>query len=140
MVSSLYELENMLKAAGVEYRRVGEGLLVEYDDAEYGKIGMSISVLEEEAVVRIAVPTDAEPTKSGLRTLMHENFVSARYKYALDYEGFIAVVVDVPSSCIRSARELKEAMASALEGARRLLERVEERESESTEGGGSRQG
>ena len=85
-------------------------------------------------VLRVAAPLDVEPTREGLRILLEENFTSATYKYALDYEGFITVVYDLPGEYVDNARKLREAILYVVDGARRVLERTRvEEETESRE-------
>ncbi|KSW11448.1 hypothetical protein CF15_00910 [Pyrodictium occultum] len=58
--------------------------------------------------------------------MLEENFTSTTYKYALDYEGFITVVYDLPGDYVDNARKLREAILYVVEGARRVLERTRE--------------
>jgi len=92
----------------------------------------------EDGVVRVAVPTDVEPSVEGLRWLLAENFSAGGllYKYGVDYEGFVVVVVDVPAGCVGSARDLRVLIGAVVEGYRRLLERVREGPGGDGEGGG----
>lgn len=124
MVTSLDGLEAFIRVIGLPYVRRGDTLLAEYEDPRAGRIGIVVT-LEQEGYVRVAVPTDVEPTEEGLRWLLSENFLNAGYKYALDYDGFIVVLYEAPAGCVENAGRLREAIAAVVEGYRRLMERVE---------------
>jgi len=126
MVSDLSELEAMIRALGLTYRKVEGALVAEYEDAKHGRLGIVFSVERETETLRIAIPLDVEPYEEALREVLRENFTSTTYKYALDYDGFLTVVYDVPANCIDNALQLRELVLYALDGARRVLERVEE--------------
>ncbi len=124
MVSTLSELANLLRLLRLEYRRMGESLVASYEDEKHGSIGLVFSLERDTNTLRVAVPLDVEPTEQGLRILLEENFTSTTYKYAIDYEGFIAVVYDVPAGCVNDVRSLREIVLHVVEGARRVLERT----------------
>jgi hypothetical protein len=126
MVSDLSELEAMIRALGLSYRRVEGALVAEYEDPRHGRLGIVFSLEQDTKTLRIAIPLDVEPYREALPEILRENFTSTTYKYALDYEGFLTVVYDVPSTCIDNALQLRELVLYALDGARRILERVEE--------------
>ncbi len=136
-MSRIDELEVLVRALGLPYTRREGNLIVSIEDRRYGTINVVVMYDEESDTVRIASPLDVEPYTEALQWFLSENFTSTTYKYALDYEGFIAVVYDMPSRCVRTARDLREAVFEVVEGARRVLERVEEarsgREGEATE-------
>ncbi len=124
MVSSMDGLEALVRVLGLEYVKEAGSILVSYETGA-GRTGIVLSI-DEAGWLRIAIPTDVEPTVEGLRWLLAENFSNTGYKYSLDYDGFITVVVDVPARCVGNARELRELMLYAVEGYRRLMERVSE--------------
>jgi len=126
MVSDLSELEAMIRAMGLSYRRIEGSLVAEYEDPRHGRLGIVFSLEQDTKTLRIAIPLDVEPYKEALSEILRENFTSTTYKYALDYEGFLTVVYDVPANCIDNALQLRELVLYALDGARRILERVEE--------------
>lgn len=132
MVSSREGLEAFLRVLGLPYRRLGGDYVVEVAGGRgLGRVGLVVSLQEDVGFVRVAVPTEVEPTEEGLRWLLSENFRAATYKYGLDYEGFVVVVVDAPAEAVGNARALRRLMAEAVEGYRRLVERTvreEERE------------
>ncbi len=132
-MSKIDEIEVMVRALGIPYSRREGNLILTVEEPGYGRIGVVISYDEESDMVRIAVPLDVEPYQEALQWFLAENFTSTSYKYAIDYDGFIAVVYDLPSRCIRSARDIREAVLEVLEGAKRVLERTEE-EKEGTSG------
>ena len=125
-MSKLDELEMLIRAIGLNYRKHGDSILVEYVDRKYGNIGIVVQYDEASDTVRIAAPLDVEPYEEALRLLLEENFSSQTYKYAIDYEGFITIVYDLPRKCIRTARDLREAIIEVIEGAKKVLERSEE--------------
>jgi hypothetical protein len=133
-VSRIDELEVMVRALGLPYSKREGALLITMQVEGYGEVGVVVSYDEESDRVRIAVPLDVEPYHEALTWFLSENFTSTTYKYAIDYDGFVAVVYDVPSRCVRSARDLREAILEVVEGAKRVLERVEEEEKEEKEG------
>ncbi len=128
MVSDLSELESMIRALGLTYRRMEGMLLAEYEDPKHGKLGVVFSVEQDTKTLRIAIPLDVEPYQEALGNILRENFTSTTYKYALDYDGFLTVVYDVPAECVDNALQLRELVLYALDGARRILSRVEEKE------------
>lgn len=134
-MSSLEGLEAFVRVLGLPYRRHGDSIVVEFEDPRLGSVGIVVFYEGDTGVVRIVVPTDVEPTPGGLRWLLEENFRTTTYKYGLDYEGFVAVIVDLPAEAVENARSLRRGLAEAVEGVRRLMERVEEAE-EAGEGGG----
>jgi hypothetical protein len=125
-VNNLSDLESMIRALGLTYRRVEGSLVAEYEDKRFGRLGLVFSFDQDTKTVRIAIPLDVEPYEEALGQLLRENFTSTTYKYALDYDGFITVVYDVPADCIDNALQLRELVLYALDGARRILERTEE--------------
>lgn len=125
MVSGIEGLEAFLRVLGLGYVRRGDSLLVEVEDRRLGGVGVVVSFDPDTGFVRVAVPTDVEPTEGGLWWLLRENFSVTTYKYGLDYDGFIVVLVDVPGEAVGSARDLRRLVAEAVEGYRRLMERVE---------------
>ncbi|NOZ88776.1 MAG: hypothetical protein GXO15_02500 [Crenarchaeota archaeon] len=127
MVSTLEGLEALLRVIGLPYAKRGDSLIAEYEAAGE-KMGIVITLDQVSGVVRAVAPTDVEPTEEGLRWLLSENFSSTGYHYALDYEGFIAVVSEQPARCVENARHLREMLASLVEGYRKLMERVEKPE------------
>lgn len=126
MVRSMSDLEVYVRALGLSYSRVEGSLVLEYTAREGERIGVVVSYEGDTGVVRVAAPLDVEPTREGLRVLLEENFTSTTYKYALDYEGFITVVYDLPGDYVDNARKLREAILYVVEGARRVLERTRE--------------
>lgn len=125
MVDSIESLESLVRVIGLPYARKGDTLLLEYEHKELGRVGLVIQYDGPTGSIRVSIPTDIEPTSEGLDWLLRSNFSSLGYKYAIDYEGFIAVLQDYPRECIRDARSLKEALLNIVEGYRRLLEHVE---------------
>ncbi len=125
MVSSLSELEVLVRAIGLSYRRRENNLLLEYDDKRFGRIGLVITLIPETRSVRIAAPLDVEPLDEALSWFLRTNFESYGYKYTIDYEGFITVVYDLPARCVNTVSELRDAVLEVIEGARRVLERTE---------------
>ncbi len=125
-MSQIDEVEVLVRALGLPFRRQEGSLILSYQDPKHGEIGVVISYEESSDTLRIVVPLDVEPYPEALRLLLEENFSSTTYKYALDYEGFIAVVYDLPRRCVKTARDLREAIVEAVAGARRILERSEE--------------
>ncbi len=122
MVSGLEGLQALVRVIGLPHARRGDNIIVEYEVA-----GERVSIVlgfEEPGYVRAVIPTDVEPTEEGLRWLLAENFSSTGYSYALDYDGFIAVVAVEPGRCVENARHLREMLAALVEGYRRLMERV----------------
>ncbi len=128
MVSDLSELESMIRALGLAYRRMEGMLVAEYEDPRHGRLGIVFSVEQDTKTLRIAIPLDVEPYQEALGSILRENFTSTTYKYALDYDGFLTVVYDVPAECVDNALQLRELVLYALDGARRILSRVEEKE------------
>ena len=115
--------------------------MVSYEDPRVGEVGLFVGL--EDGVVRVAVPTDVEPTVEGLRWLLAENFSGGGllYKYGVDYDGFVVVLVDVPAGCVGSARDLRGLIGAVVEGYRRLLERVRVEGGEGRgEGSGEKEG
>ena len=128
MVSDLSELESMIRALGLTYRRMEGMLVAEYEDPKHGRLGIVFSIEQDTKTLRIAIPLDVEPYREALGSILRENFTSTTYKYALDYDGFLTVVYDVPAECVDNALQLRELVLYALDGARRILSRVEEKE------------
>ncbi len=126
MVSSLEGLEAFLRVLGLNYARKGGSLLVEYEHPRLGRIGIVVELDQAASTVRLAAPTDVEPFQEALGWFLEENFSSPSYKYAMDLEGFIVVVYDLPAACIENARALREALVEVVKGYERLMERVEE--------------
>lgn len=126
MVSSLEGLEAFLRVLGLRYTRRGGSLLVEYEHPSLGRVGIVVELDQASSTVRLAAPTDVEPFQEALGWFLEENFSSQSYKYAMDLEGFIVVVYDLPASCVESARVLREALIEVVKGYERLMERVEE--------------
>jgi hypothetical protein len=126
LVSGLEGLEAFLRVLGLPYVKRGDMFLAEYEDRRLGRVGIVIGYDRDTGFVRVAVPTDVEPTEGGLWWLLRENFTVTTYKYGLDYDSFITVIVDVSGEAVASARDLRRLMAEAVEGYRRLMERVEE--------------
>ena len=126
MVSSLEGLEAFLRVLGLNYVRKGSSLLVEYEHPRLGRIGVVAELDQASSTVRLAAPTNVEPFQEALSWFLEENFTSLGYKYALDLEGFIVVVYDLPATCIVNARALREALVEVVKGYERLMERVEE--------------
>ncbi|AEM39248.1 hypothetical protein Pyrfu_1390 [Pyrolobus fumarii 1A] len=129
----LDELEVLVRALGLVYARQRDAILVEIEE-DGERIGIAITYDEVSDTVRVAAPLDVEPLPEALSWYLEENFKSTTYKYALDYDGFVTVVYDLPRRYIRTARDLREAIVSVVSGAKRVLERVERRE-ETEEGG-----
>ncbi len=125
MVSSLSELEVLVKALGLPYRRERDAILVEYEDKKYGRIGLVIMLVREADVVRVAAPLDVEPLDEALSWFLRSNFENYSYKYTIDYDGFITVVYDLPRTCVNTVSSLREAVLEVVEGAKRVLERTE---------------
>ena len=123
----LDELEVLVRALGLVYARSGDTILVEIEE-EGRRIGIAITYDNISDTVRIAAPLDVEPLKEALEWFLEENFKSTTYKYSIDYEGFVAVVYDLPRRCVRTARDLREAILHVVEGAKRVLERTVEEE------------
>jgi len=123
-VSSREGLEAFIRVLGLPYRRLGGDYVVEVERQGLGRVGLVVSLQEDVGFVRVAVPTEVEPTEEGLRWLLSENFRAATYKYGLDYEGFVVVLVDAPAEAVGNARALRRLMAEAVEGYRRLMERT----------------
>ena len=139
MVSSISDVEVYVRALGLPYRRVHGNIVVEYKDRRGETIGLAIIYDRDTGMLRVTAPLDVEPTREGLRILLEENFTSMTYKYALDYEGFITVVYDLPGEYVDNARRLKEAILYVIDGVRRILERTrveKEAETETMEEGG----
>jgi len=126
MVSDLGGLEALVRALGLRVRRLEDSLLVEAEARGLGTVGIVVTYDVNTGFVRVAVPTDVEPTEEGLRWLLGENFRVTSYKYGIDYEGFIVVIVDVPGEAVENARILRRLITEVLEGARRLMEKVPE--------------
>ena len=108
MVSDLSELESMIRALGLAYRRMEGMLVAEYEDPRHGRLGIVFSVEQDTKTLRIAIPLDVEPYQEALGSILRENFTSTTYKYALDYDGFLTVVYDVPAECVDNALQLRE--------------------------------
>ena len=123
----LDELEVLVRALGLVYARRGDAILVEIEE-EGRRIGIAITYDSISDTVRIAAPLDVEPLKEALEWFLEENFKSTTYKYSIDYEGFVAVIYDLPRRCVRTARDLREAILHVVEGAKRVLERTVEEE------------
>ncbi len=123
----LDELEVLVRALGLVYVRQRDAILVEVEE-EGRRIGIAITYDEVSDAVRIAAPLDVEPLPEALGWYLEENFRSTTYKYTIDYEGFVTVVYDLPRRCIRTARDLREALVQVVAGAKRVLERVVEEE------------
>ena len=124
MVSGVEGLEAFLRVIGLSYVRRENSLVAEYRHPRLGSVGIVVSFEQDTGTVRVAVPTDVEPTREGLLWLLQENFSSTSYKYAVDYEGFITIVYDVPSACVDNARRLRELITETIHGYERLMERV----------------
>jgi hypothetical protein len=134
MVSDISDVEVYVRALGLPYSRAHGSIVVEHRDRRGEPIGIAIMYDRDTGVLRVAAPLDVEPTREGLRILLEENFTSTTYKYALDYEGFITVVYDLPGEYVDNARKLREAILYVVDGARRVLERTRvEEETESRE-------
>ncbi len=121
---SLEDYEAMLRAMGLRCRRLGDSLVFQVRDRELGEVGLALTLYPEAGVLRVAAPLDVEPTEEGLPWYLEENFSSPTYKYALDPDGFVAVVYDVPSDWASSVRELRSVILYVVEGVRRLMRRV----------------
>ncbi len=120
----LDELEVLVRALGLVYARQRDAILVEVEEGGE-RIGIAITYDEISDTVRVAAPLDVEPLPEALSWFLEESFKSTTYKYTIDYEGFVAVVYDLPRRCIRTARDLREAILHVVQGAKRVLERVE---------------
>ena len=125
-MARIEELEVLVRALGLPYTRREGSLIVSVEDAKHGTLNVVVMYDEESDTVRLASPLDVEPYREALQWFLSENFTSTTYKYALDYDGFVAVVYDLPSKCVRTAKDLREAILEVVEGAKRVLERVEE--------------
>lgn len=120
----LDELEVLVRALGLVYARQRDAILVEVEEGGE-RIGIAITYDEISDTVRVAAPLDVEPLPEALSWFLEESFKSTTYKYTIDYEGFVAVVYDLPRRCLRTARDLREAILHVVQGAKRVLERVE---------------
>ena len=129
MVTSFSELEVLVRALGLPYQKREQNLLLEYRDEKYGRIGLVVSYLHEANTIRFAAPLDVEPLEQALQWFLRSSFESYSYKYTVDYEGFITVVYDLPRKCVNTVADVREAILEVLEGARKVLERTETRES-----------
>ena len=121
----LDELEVLVRALGLVYARQRDAILVEVEEGGR-RIGIAITYDEISDTVRVAAPLDVEPLPGALSWFLEESFKSTTYKYTIDYDGFVAVVYDLPRRCVRTARDLREAILHVVEGAKRVLERVVE--------------
>jgi len=126
---SIDELEVLVRALGLPYQKRENAILTSYKTETGEEIGIVISLEQETESVRVAAPLDVEPLPQALSWFLEENFTSTTYKYTIDTEGFITVVYDLPAKCIRTARDLREAIVEVIEGAKKVLERVEKEES-----------
>ncbi len=124
-MSKLADLEVMVRALGLPYQKKDGNILLSVKDKKYGEIGVVVSYDENTNSVRITAPLDVEPYHEALSWFLSENFTNTTYKYAIDYDGFVAVVYDLPANCIKSARDLREAIVEVVEGAKKVLERTE---------------
>ncbi len=120
----LDEIEVLVRALGFLYERRENAILLEVEE-EGKKVGIAITYDEVSGTVRVAAPLDVEPLPEALSWYLEENFTSTTYKYTIDTEGFVTVVYDLPRKCLRTARELREAITHVVTGALRVLERVE---------------
>jgi len=120
----LDEIEVLVRALGLLYERRGDAILVEVEE-EGRRVGIAITYDEVSDSIRVAAPLDVEPLPQALSWYLEENFSSTTYKYTIDTEGFVTVVYDLPRRCVRTARDLREAIMHVVTGALRVLERVE---------------
>ncbi|RUM46804.1 MAG: hypothetical protein DSY37_04405 [Hyperthermus sp.] len=118
-------LEEHLRSIGLKVERRGDVLFVRYKRKGWGRIGIAILYDHESDMVRVAVPTDYEPTREGLAWLLQANFSHIGYKYGVDYDGYIMVAVDLPADCARERDMLRKALMDVIEGYVALRDRIE---------------
>ncbi len=117
MSSLIHRISEILGSIGVEHRLYGERLLVE---AEVGgqKYGVVIEV--EPPLLRVVGLTDVRPGCDEALRLLSDNFEARGRRFALDPDGYLAVVVEEPLEKL-SQRLLGEMLGRVEEGVSRII-------------------
>ncbi len=93
MTSLIHRVSDLLAGMGVEHRLYGDRLLLEGEE-EGQRFGIVVEV--EPPLIRAIGLTDAKPSCEDAFRLLMGNFEARGWRFALDPEGYLAVVVEEP--------------------------------------------
>lgn len=91
MTSLIHRVSELLAGIGVKHRLYGGRILVEGEE-EGQRFGIVVEV--EPPLIRAAGLTDVRPSCEDAIRLLTSNFETVGWRFALDPEGYLAVVVE----------------------------------------------
>ncbi len=98
----LYKLQCWFRSEGIATKLEESYLLVDYK-YKGSSVPLVIEVDEETGYARVSIPTNyiVENSSQAYR-LLEENFLKWGVKYAVDTEGYIVLLIELPLECINA--------------------------------------
>lgn len=94
-LSFLQSLESFYLSKGCATKLSGRTLMVKCEEP------MVIELTPDSSYVRVAVLTDVELGPEDVWRIARSNFFSYGYKAAIDSEGYLTIITEVPYKCVK---------------------------------------
>ncbi len=117
MSSLIHRVSELLAGIGVEHRLYGDRLLVEGEE-EGQRFGIVVEV--DPPLIRAIGLTDARPSCDDALRLLASNFEARGWRFALDPDGYLAVVVEEPLEKL-SPQTLRDMLERVRSGVSKIL-------------------